>query len=76
MTRTKEEQPVAVPLVKQTGAEALRQRWAWTKPWVWTERMLTALVNGVKEGQNAFLSNLKLFSLKATHDLACQPSSR
>ncbi len=29
----------------------MRARWAWTEPSVWTERMLTALENGVKGGK-------------------------
>jgi RNA-directed DNA polymerase len=29
-------------------AEAIRARWAWTAPEVWTDRMLTALEEGVK----------------------------
>jgi RNA-directed DNA polymerase len=31
--------------------EDVRSRWAWTDPGVWTDRMLTALENGVKGGQ-------------------------
>ena len=31
-------------------AEAVRGRWAWTAPEVWTERMLTALEQGVRGG--------------------------
>lgn len=34
---------------KQAGD--IRARWAWVEPCVWTERMLTALENGVKGGQ-------------------------
>lgn len=34
-----------------TPAEAVRARWAWTAPEVWTARMLTALEQGVKGGQ-------------------------
>ena len=33
-----------------TQAEETRSRWSWTEPTVWTERMLTALENGVKGG--------------------------
>ena len=33
-----------------TQAEEIRSRWSWTEPSVWTERMLTALENGVKGG--------------------------
>jgi len=43
--------PAEVPAAKQAGAGSVRSNWAWTKPWVWTDRMLTALVNGVKGGQ-------------------------
>jgi RNA-directed DNA polymerase len=32
-------------------AGEIRARWAWAEPCVWTERMLTALENGVKGGQ-------------------------
>ncbi len=34
-----------------TQARELRARWAWTEPSVWTERMLTALEQGVKGGK-------------------------
>lgn len=34
-----------------TPAEAIRARWAWSAPEVWTERMLTALERGVRGGQ-------------------------
>lgn len=51
MTRPKEHTPAAVPLAKQAGMACVRDDWTWTKPWVWTDRMLTALVNGVKGGQ-------------------------
>ena len=34
-----------------TPAGAVRARWAWTTPEVWTERMLTALEQGVRGGQ-------------------------
>jgi RNA-directed DNA polymerase len=33
-----------------TQAEEVRDRWKWTEPAVWTERMLTALETGVKGG--------------------------
>ncbi len=51
MTRPKEHTPAAVPWAKQAGMACVRDDWTWTKPWVWTDRMLTALVNGVKGGQ-------------------------
>ena len=34
-----------------TQAGEVRARWAWTEPLVWTERMLTALEQGVKGGK-------------------------
>jgi RNA-directed DNA polymerase len=44
-----EERPAAVPsTAKQAGED--RARWAWTEPTVWTEKMLTALEEGVKGG--------------------------
>lgn len=51
MTDTREYEPTAVPQAKQVGEASVRAHWTWTKPWVWTDRMLTALVNGVKGGQ-------------------------
>jgi len=41
-------QPTEVPLAKQVGN--VRSRWDWAEPTVWTERMLTALEQGVKGG--------------------------
>ena len=50
--RPKEERPSAVPRADGAGREGeVRARWAWTEPEVWTERMLTALENGVKGGR-------------------------
>jgi RNA-directed DNA polymerase len=49
MTLTQSETPPAtVPLAIQAGE--VRARWAWTEPTVWTDRMLTALEEGVKGG--------------------------
>ena len=45
--------PNAVPSPDRPRSKpdgAVRDRWPWTKPWVWTQRMLTALENGVKGG--------------------------
>jgi RNA-directed DNA polymerase len=50
MTTSAEEQPVAVPETAKRAGEILR-RWGWVEPTVWTERMLTALDEGVKGGQ-------------------------
>ena len=46
---TKEEKPAGVPEAKQAG-EA-RSKWEWVEPTVWTERMLSALEEGVKGGK-------------------------
>jgi len=50
MTKLTEERPAIVPKAA-TQAGDIRARWAWTEPAVWTERMLTALENGVRGGQ-------------------------
>lgn len=43
-----EDNSASVPLAMQ--AEEVRTRWAWAEPSVWTDRMLTALDQGVKGG--------------------------
>ncbi len=49
MSQTTETNPMAVPATaKQVGE--VRARWAWAEPSVWTDRMLTALEQGVKGG--------------------------
>lgn len=46
---TTEHTPAAVPqAAKQAGS--VRDRWSWVEPAAWTERMLTALEQGVKGG--------------------------
>jgi RNA-directed DNA polymerase len=50
MNRTAETKPATVPAMA-TQAGEVRARWAWTEPAVWTERMLTALEQGVKGGK-------------------------
>lgn len=45
---TKEAEPAKVPEAKQAGD--IRTRWSWVEPSVWTDRMLTALEEGVKGG--------------------------
>ena len=45
--RQTEERPAGVP-EKATQAGDICARWAWVEPSVWTERMLTALEQGVK----------------------------
>ena len=49
MNTPPEKQPSAVPARAKRGGEVCA-RWAWTEPAVWTERMLTALEQGVKGG--------------------------
>src|SRR3954468_22536275 len=49
MTNPKEAHLSTVPKLASHEGE-VRARWAWTEPAVWTERMLTALENGVKGG--------------------------
>ncbi len=47
--RAKEDTPASVPhRAKQAGD--IHARWAWVEPSVWTQRMLTALEDGVKGG--------------------------
>jgi len=47
-TVTDSDSPAAVPRATQAGE--VRVRWTWTEPSVWTDRMLTALEQGVKGG--------------------------
>src|SRR4051794_21619149 len=50
MTGPTEQRPAAVPArAKRTGEAP--SRWDWVEPTVWTERMLTALEQGVKGGK-------------------------
>ena len=48
--RAPETKPAVVP-VMATQAGEVRARWVWTEAAVWTERMLTALEEGVKGGK-------------------------
>jgi len=50
MDRTTEQRPAGVPTGAIQAGE-IRARWAWVEPTVWTERMLTALEQGVKGGK-------------------------
>jgi RNA-directed DNA polymerase len=49
MTTAREARPSAVPAAAKQDGD-VRTRWGWTEPAVWTERMLTALEQGVKGG--------------------------
>src|SRR4051812_29330896 len=50
MTKPTEDQPEAVP-VRATRAGEILLHWGWVESTVWTERMLTALEQGVKGGK-------------------------
>jgi RNA-directed DNA polymerase len=50
VTKSEEQQPVAVSEETKRAGETLR-RWCWVEPTVWTMRMLTALDQGVKGGK-------------------------
>jgi RNA-directed DNA polymerase len=50
MSDTTEPKPEAVP-ARATRAGAVLLRWGWVEPTVWTERMLTALDEGVQGGR-------------------------
>jgi RNA-directed DNA polymerase len=50
MSTTRKEQPPSVPETAQQGGDGL-ERWYWTEFSVWTLRMLTALIHGVKGGK-------------------------
>lgn len=50
MTQPTEEIPATVPETA-TPAGDVRARWEWAEPAVWTDRMLTALENGVRGGR-------------------------
>lgn len=61
----KEERPAAVAeKSKQAGEALIRNRWKWAEPLVWTERMLTALEEGVK-GSKWFSLMDKVYSGKS-----------
>jgi RNA-directed DNA polymerase len=49
---TRQEKAPAVPALATQGAETGNDRdWSWVEATVWTERMVSALVNGVKGGR-------------------------
>jgi RNA-directed DNA polymerase len=51
MKTPKEEPPAGVAATPSQAGEALRQKWSWVEPTVWTDRMLMALENGVEGGK-------------------------
>ena len=66
--RTAEKKPATVSKEAKQAGES-RARWPWVEPEVWTDRMLTALEQGV-------FAECGLFSLTAAHSKACQSSRR
>ena len=77
---TRQESPARVPERAQQVGE-VRAHWAWAAAAVWTERMLTALQNGVKGGvmvvwPNAYFAEQGLYSLATAHALARQSARR
>jgi RNA-directed DNA polymerase len=48
MSASGEQEPATVAVRPQQAGEAHGQKWWWTEPSVWTDRMLTALERGVK----------------------------
>jgi hypothetical protein len=71
-TTPREARPPAVPATAKQGGKVL-ERGLWTEPAVWTDRMLTALEEGVKGGVYAFFAAHGYFSLEAAHAAARQP---
>jgi hypothetical protein len=85
---TKENKPATVPEAKQAGEP--RDRWKWVEPTVWTERMLSALEEGVKGGKwyslmdmrdhlrwpNAYFEEQGLITLESAIVEARQSSTR
>src|SRR5512134_945618 len=61
MNEPTEAQPTQVPATATQVGE-VRARWAWVEPAVWTERMLTALEQGVKGGKGFSLMD-KVYAL-------------
>ena len=60
---SKELQPALVfEKTKQVGE--IRSRWLWVEPSIWTDRMLTALDEGVKVGKNAYFEEHGLISMQ------------
>ncbi len=79
MTARKQESACSADAAKR-GAEA--RDWSWVEATVWTERMVSALVNGVKGGRwyslikrwpNAFFAEAGLFALYGAWRLARRP---
>ena len=85
MTREMEIKPGAVSPRRQRRRRTrpdgeVRGRWSWTEPAIWTDRMLTALEEGIEGGKwlwpNTFFDEHGLFSLVTAHRLVRQSSRR
>jgi len=58
----------AVPGTAKQGTDALDPPRGWAEASIWTERMVSALVNGVKGGKsNAFFAADGLFTLDTAY---------
>jgi hypothetical protein len=60
----------AVPGKAKPGTDDRGPRWAWAEASIWTERMVSALVSGVKGGKYAFFGAQGLFTLRAAFEQA------
>ena len=69
---TKQEELSKVEETPKQGREAESQKWSWVEAEVWTERMLTTLETGVKEGKNAYFIEQGLFTMAVAHAQICQ----
>jgi RNA-directed DNA polymerase len=57
---------------KQGAEMPARTNWTWVEAGVWTERMLSALGNGVKGGKNAYFADAGPFALHTAWQIARQ----
>ena len=69
MLMSSENNPSSVPATAKQGGEVYT-RWVWAEPTVWTERMLTALEEGVKGGVWFSLID-KVFGERTLRAAAC-----
>jgi len=67
-----EDKPALMPLAQQAGA--IPAAWLRVKPCVWTIRMLTALITGVKG--HRFFAEQGLLNLKEAHAQVVQSLTR
>jgi RNA-directed DNA polymerase len=64
MDRSKDDKPASVPDGAMQAGEDIRARWPFAEPSIWTDRMLTALEQGVKGGKWFSLCD-KAFSVRS-----------